>query len=128
MPTFTIGAIAQQMGIATSTIRYYESIGLLPPAPRVSGKRRYDESVLSQLGAIRLAQQAGLTLAEIQRLFHEFPTATPPSSRWQALAPAKLAEVDALLVRLHTMKQTLEQTLHCTCATLAECGRTAVNS
>ena len=117
-----IGEIARRAGIATSTIRYYERIGLLPPTQRVSGKRRYDERILQKLGVIRLAQNAGFTIAEIQSLVHEFPAETPPSTRWQTLAGDKISELDDLLQRIQTMKSTLEQTLQCQCVTLDDCG------
>lgn len=83
----TIGEIARAAGIATSAIRYYERIGLLPPAKRVNTKRRYDESILQKLAVIRLAQRAGLSIAEIQTLLHDN---NPPSERWQTLAVKKL--------------------------------------
>ena len=37
----TIGEVAEQAGVATSALRYYDELGLLPPATRVSGQRRY---------------------------------------------------------------------------------------
>ena len=75
--------------IAPSTIRYYERIGLLPASPRVSGKRRYDLDILGKLAVIRLAQEAGFSLAEIEALLHDFPAETPPAERWQALRRQK---------------------------------------
>ncbi len=122
MQFFSIGEIAGRVGVAPSTIRYYESIGLLPPARRVSGKRRYDGAIVEKLGVIRLAQDAGLTIAEIQTLLYDFPTGTPPSERWQSLATKKIVELDALLNRVQTMKALLEQTLQCHCATLEACA------
>ena len=55
-----------------SAIRYYEQIGILAPARRVSGQRRYDETVLYRLAVVRRAQEAGFTLEEIRRLFFGF--------------------------------------------------------
>ena len=52
----------------TSLIRYYERIGLLPAAERVSGQRRYDDTVLRRLAVIDVAQRAGLSLDEIREL------------------------------------------------------------
>ncbi|MFN8563711.1 MAG: MerR family transcriptional regulator [Anaerolineae bacterium] len=61
----TISEVARRVGVRTSTLRYYESIGLLPAPKRVSGRRRYDSAVLQRLEIIRTAQQAGFTLAEL---------------------------------------------------------------
>lgn len=122
MENLAIGEIARRAGVATSTIRYYERIGLLPPSRRVSGKRRYDPSILQKLSVIRLAQQAGFTIAEIQTLLHDFPVNTPPSQRWQALAGSKITELDAMIQRAQQMKTLLETTLQCQCATLEDCA------
>jgi MerR family transcriptional regulator, redox-sensitive transcriptional activator SoxR len=122
MAFFRIGEIAQKADVAASTIRYYEQMGLLPPAQRVSGKRQYDASILQKLKVIRLARQAGLSIAEVQTLVHEFPDNTPPSTRWQALATTKIPELDAQIQHLQSMKTLLESTLNCHCATLDDCG------
>ncbi|MEO8393393.1 MAG: MerR family transcriptional regulator [Chloroflexota bacterium] len=122
MEQVNIGVIAQKAGIATSAIRYYERIGLLPPPDRISGKRRYDHSVVQKLGVIRLAQQAGFTIAEIQTLLHDFPEEAAPSERWQALAGSKIAELDEQLQHIQAMKALLEQTLQCHCITLEQCA------
>ena len=65
-----IGEVAKLAGTTPRTIRYYEEIGLLPPPERVSGQRRYDETVLRRLSVIDVAQRAGLSLDEISELVH----------------------------------------------------------
>lgn len=127
MATWTIGEVASRSGVPASTVRYYEQIELLPPARRVNGRRRYDAAILQKLNIIGLAQQAGFTLAEIQMLVHDFPAATPPSARWQVMAQQKLAELNERMQIIQAMKALLEQTLHCQCDTLEECGATFAN-
>ncbi len=122
MPNWAIGEIATRSGVPTSTIRYYEQIGLLPPAQRVNDRRRYDEAILQKLSVIRLAQQAGYSIAEIQMLVHDFPADAPPSMRWQALAEQKLQELDERMRNIQAMKSLLEQTLLCQCPTLDACA------
>src|SRR5262245_66529242 len=48
MAGMSIGEVARKMGLRSSAIRYYERLGLLPKAPRVSGRRRYDERMLER--------------------------------------------------------------------------------
>jgi MerR family redox-sensitive transcriptional activator SoxR len=122
MQKWAIGEVATRSGVPASTIRYYEQIELLPPAKRVNGRRRYNNSILQRLGTIRLAQQAGFTIAEIQMLMHHFPANTPPSERWQVMATQKLDELEERLKTIQTMKTILEQTLDCRCDTLEDCG------
>ncbi len=127
MQMFGIGELARRAGMATSTIRYYERIKLLPPSKRVNTKRRYDESILQKLSVIRMAQHAGFTIAEIQTLLHDFPVDTPPSQRWQGLASKKIVELNELMNRVQTMKSLLEQTLQCHCLTIEECAKVEEN-
>jgi MerR family transcriptional regulator, redox-sensitive transcriptional activator SoxR len=122
MPTWPIGEVVARSGVPASTIRYYEQIELRPPPARVNGRRRYAAAILQKLNVIRLAQQAGLTIAEIQTLLHDFPADAPPSARWQVLAEQKLVELEERLQTIQAMKVILSQTLQCHCATLDECG------
>jgi MerR family redox-sensitive transcriptional activator SoxR len=122
MDNMAIGEVARRAGIATSAVRYYERIGLLPPTKRLNKHRRYDESVLQWLALIQFAQQAGFTLDEIQVLFSGFEPNTPPAERWQTLARAKLIQIDAMIERAHTMKHMLEHGLRCECLSLDECA------
>jgi MerR family redox-sensitive transcriptional activator SoxR len=107
----TIGEIAQLAGLATSTLRYYESIGLIPPPRRVSGQRRYSVTILPVLVVIQIAKEAHFTLPEIQTLVHSNGSA--PSERWKQLAQQKIHEIDALVNHLQDMRALLEEGLTC---------------
>jgi MerR family transcriptional regulator, redox-sensitive transcriptional activator SoxR len=122
MSTWPIGEVVARSGVPASTIRYYEQIGLLPPAQRLNGRRRYDAAILPGLGMIRLAQKAGFTIAEIQKLVYDFPPEMPPFARWQAVVQQKLVELEVRLQTIQAMKGVLLETLNCQCQTLAECG------
>src|ERR671917_2548545 len=121
----SIGEVAQRAGVRPSTLRYYESIELLPRPERENGRRRYDgevlREVLDRLAVVRVAQQAGFTISEIRMLLDGFSEDTPPSERWQVLAQAKLPEVEALVKRVLGMKTLLERGLRCECLRLDDC-------
>jgi MerR family transcriptional regulator, redox-sensitive transcriptional activator SoxR len=121
----SIGEVAQKAGVRSSTLRYYESIGLLPTPERENGRRRYDgevlREVLDRLAVVRVAQQAGFTISEVRMLLDGFSEDTPPSERWRVLAREKLPEVDALIERALGMKDLLERGLRCECLSLEDC-------
>ncbi|HEY2791353.1 MAG TPA: MerR family DNA-binding transcriptional regulator, partial [Micromonosporaceae bacterium] len=50
----TIGELAKATGVATSALRYWEELELLPAPERSAGQRRYPESALRQVGVILL--------------------------------------------------------------------------
>ena len=64
-----IGGLAGISGVAASTLRFYESNGLLP-APRRAGNgyRDYPEDTLERIGMIRLAQSLGFNLEQIRKV------------------------------------------------------------
>jgi len=115
-----IGEVAAQAGINTSQIRYYERIGLLPPAERVSGQRRYEPAVLRRLAVIDVAQRAGLSLDEIRGLL-DIGT-DPLSARLQELAQNKLPEIDALIARAERVREWLDAATRCECVSVDECA------
>jgi MerR family transcriptional regulator, redox-sensitive transcriptional activator SoxR len=121
MEALAIGEVARRAGVRPSTLRYYESVGLLPPPGRVHGHRRYDSSIFSLLAIVRMAQHAGFTLAEMQLLIHGFSQETPASERWQQLARQKLQEVEAHIANAQQTKHTLECLLRCECLRLEDC-------
>jgi MerR family redox-sensitive transcriptional activator SoxR len=117
----TIGEVARTAGCATSAIRYYEDIGLLPPPARVNGRRRYDASAVQRLQVIERSRQAGFTLSEIRELFFGFAVGTPPAARWRTLAQRKLGELDAQASRIRAMRALLREGLRCGCLTIEQC-------
>ena len=124
MPQLTISEVARQAGLQASAIRYYEQIGLLPPAQRTSGQRRYDTTVLYRLAIVQMARQLGFTLDEIRELFFGFGNATRASERWQTLSRKKLAELEGLMDGIKTVRRLLKRmTQNCRCDTLEQCGK-----
>src|SRR5215469_6872914 len=85
----TIGELARRAGVATSALRYWEEIGLLPAAARISGQRRYPQSAAELAGVILLLRDVGFSLAD-QKAFMASRTAAPDD--WQRLARRKLAD------------------------------------
>src|ERR687898_295360 len=105
-----IGELARRSGAATSTLRYYERIGLLSPAERAGGRRHYTPSSAERVALIRLYQDAGFTLAEIGRML----AARSQGRRgWGDLAERKVAELDARIADAQQARTLIEHALEC---------------
>jgi MerR family transcriptional regulator, redox-sensitive transcriptional activator SoxR len=118
----TIGQVAERAGIRVSHIRYYEEVGVLPAAERVSGQRRYSEDVLHRLSIIDVAQRAGLTLEEIRHLTGPDNRSVDASVRIRELAERKLPDIDALIERAQAVRRWLELAQTCDCASVDVCA------
>jgi MerR family transcriptional regulator, redox-sensitive transcriptional activator SoxR len=122
MPEMRIGEVARKMGLRSSAIRYYERFGLIPKAPRVSGRRHYDERVLERLAMVRFAKHVGFSIAEIKVLLGGVED-RPPTERWRKLAADKVAQVDAFVAQARRIRKMLSETLDFQCPRLVERGR-----
>jgi MerR family redox-sensitive transcriptional activator SoxR len=118
--TMRIGEVAARAGVRVSLVRYYDRIGLLPAAERVSGQRRYDESALRRLAVIDVAQRAGLSLEEIKELLERGND--PVSDRLRGVAERRLPEIDALIDRAQRVRSWLESATGCGCQSIDECA------
>jgi DNA-binding transcriptional MerR regulator len=106
----TIGQLATVAELSADTIRYYESVGLLPPPARSdAGYRLYAPTELRRLRLIKRAKLLGLSLPAIKDLVDQ--TFTGSCARLQqallARIPAQLAEVERRLAELQALKQEL---------------------
>lgn len=116
----SIGEVARRAGVKATTVRYYESLGVLPEPERVSGQRRYSADVLRRLAIIDVAQRAGCSLEEIGELLSAADE--PASQRLRALAEHKLPQIEALIERARAVHRWLEVASACDCETLDVCG------
>ena len=102
-----IGELAKRTGLATSTIRFYESKGLLKSVGRQSnGYREYPPDAAAVLAVIINAQQTGFTLDEIARIL------PANAANWEhdeliATLTRKIDDIEAMEVRLARNKAQL---------------------
>jgi MerR family transcriptional regulator, redox-sensitive transcriptional activator SoxR len=117
----TIGQVAAEAGVASSAIRYYERVGVLPEPERVSGQRRYGHDAVERLGIVDTAQRAGFSLDEIRDLLRGADEGRA-SAQLRDLARRKLPEVEALIERAEAMRRWLEAAGDCDCESLDVCA------
>ena len=115
-----IGKLARRTGVAASTLRYYERIGLLSPAGRAGQRRHYQPLSAERVALIRLCQDAGFTLAEIGRLLAGFSRG---HRTWGRLAERKIAELDARIADARRAKKLIRHALECPHRDLLACPR-----
>ena len=103
-----IGELAERLGINTKTIRYYESIGLLPEPDRTeSGYRDYEEADVERLVFIKSAQRLGLALDEVGEILALRERGQVPCGYVRGLISEEISDIDRRLEELHQLRQEL---------------------
>jgi DNA-binding transcriptional MerR regulator len=114
----TIGELARHAGVTTSTLRYYDELGLVRPTRRVSGHRRYAADAVTAVGVVRLLQEVGFTLAEAK---HLITSRTRSPDAWRALAVRKSEELRLRIAREEAARQAIEHSLVCPQVDILDC-------
>ncbi|MEW6323740.1 MAG: heavy metal-responsive transcriptional regulator [Acidobacteriota bacterium] len=112
MRMLLIGEVAARAGVAASTLRYYEAIGLIEAAPRsASGYRRFHEGVLDEIRFIRKGQALGFSLEELAEVLRLSREGRSPCMRVLDLAREHLAAVDERLRQMQRFRTRLASEL-----------------
>ena len=119
----TIGEMAARSGVRASTLRYYESRGLIASERTAGGQRRYARETLRRVAVIRAAQLLGLTLEEIRRALNELPQARTPDRRdWERLSQTWRSSLDGRIAELGALRDRLSGCIGCGCLSLESCA------
>ena len=103
-----IGELAGRTGTTTKTIRYYESINLIPePARTPAGYRVYDDAAVERLRFIREAQSSGLALTEILSILELKDAGATSCEHTRALLHQHLTDLDAQIEALQQARDEL---------------------
>jgi MerR family Zn(II)-responsive transcriptional regulator of zntA len=104
----TRGELALRCGVHPETIRFYERMGILPPAPRSeSGYRLFDETAATRVLFVKRAQAAGFALDEIKSLLALYGAPDATCGDVQAHVIEKLAEIERRIYALNAMRDWL---------------------
>jgi DNA-binding transcriptional MerR regulator len=108
-----IGELARLSGVPARTIRYYESVGLLPcPERDPNGYRRYDGATLDRLAFVRRAKACGFTLEAIKDILDASAAGRCPCEDVRILARQRIARLDDEISRLLDLRDRLAGLLH----------------
>ncbi|POO58120.1 redox-sensitive transcriptional activator SoxR [Agrobacterium rosae] len=118
----SVGEVAKRCGVAVSTIHFYEAKGLLSASRNSGNQRRYPREVLRRVAVIKIAQQAGIPLADIRQALSSLPNGrTPNVEDWKNLAGAWRAELQMRINKLTQLRDNLEGCIGCGCLSVKDC-------
>jgi DNA-binding transcriptional MerR regulator len=113
----SIGELSERTGVSTTALRYYDELGLVRPAARAAGRRRYAPSAVRDVSLIVFLREIGFSLAEIERFM-----AGERQSR-QEVIDHKLAELAEQQHRIEVARTALEHGRQCPASDPMKCPR-----
>ncbi len=120
----TIGEMASDSGVQVETIRYYESVKLMPKPQRTEGKqRRYGQDDLKRLAFIRHARELGFEVAAIRDILAMTEQSDASCEKIDSIARSHLETVEEKLASLKALRKELLRMLdHCGTGKVADCN------
>ncbi len=105
-----IREVARASGVPAKTIRYYEAIGLLPPASRAANNyRRYQAADVERLRFIASARSLGFSLGEIAEVLAARDQGVAPCNRVLGVLDERLSQLDRHIADLLALREDLRR-------------------
>ncbi|MFZ4894926.1 redox-sensitive transcriptional activator SoxR [Plantibacter sp. Mn2098] len=122
-----IGVVARRAGVPVSTVRYYESLGLIPAVRSAGNNRLFPRHVLRRIALIQISVKYGVPLAEVAELFVDVPSDRPPTPRdWDRISARWEEHLERRQAVLDRMREELSGCIGCGCLSQTRCA--VVNS
>ena len=122
-PLLTIGELARRTGLSVSAIRFYETKGLVEAVRTSGNQRRFPRSDIRRLSFALIAQQLGLSLAEIEAALSRLPHSRAPTREdWAEISGEVRAALDARIALLERTRENLDGCIGCGCLSLDRCA------
>jgi MerR family copper efflux transcriptional regulator len=108
MEQMRIGELAAKAGVTTRTVRYYESLGLLPEPTRRGAHRSYGDDDVTRLRTIERLKSLGLSLEEVREVFSAYAPGSLRARRKVAdVLRRHLAETEHKIAELKAFRKEL---------------------
>jgi len=119
----TIGVLSRQTNVKVTTIRYYESIGLLSAPDRTdSGQRIYETEAVERLNFIRHARELGFPMFSIRELIDLQDNPAQDCGHVDEIANRQLSDVRNRISQLKALEAELERMVDaCAGGSVASC-------
>lgn len=119
----TIGQLSRRTGMSVTAIRFYETKGLVRAIRTGGNQRRFMRSDIRRLSFALIAQQLGLTLAEIQAELATLPPNRAPTRQdWQKISRRIRGAIQARIEMLESTRDRLDGCIGCGCLSLSRCA------
>jgi MerR family redox-sensitive transcriptional activator SoxR len=119
----SIGDLARRTGLSVSAIRFYEARGLVEAIRTAGNQRRFRRADIRRLSFAMIAQQLGLSLADIEAQLATLPHGRAPTQAdWQAISRAIRETLNRRIATLERTRDLLDGCIGCGCLSLDNCA------
>lgn len=109
-----IGQVAKRSGVSAKTIRYYESVNLIPMAVRCdNGYRDYSDNDVETLRFIKRSRNLGFSVDDVASLLDLWVDKQRASADVKAVAMKHIANVEGRIQELESIRDTLKNLTQC---------------
>jgi MerR family transcriptional regulator, copper efflux regulator len=112
----TIGELAERFGLRPHVLRHWEAMGLLSPAERVSGRRRYSTRHIARVAMIVRGKAAGFSLEELRDVLD-----STDGAQRRKLLGQQHAELERRIQEIEASKMLIEHALRCSADDFTDC-------
>lgn len=118
----TVGQISQRSGVPISTLHFYERKGLIAAERNSANHRVYRRELLRRVTVIKVAQRAGIALAEIADALSHLPMdRVPNTADWADLAQLWRDDLTARIESLTALRDKMAICIGCGCLSVERC-------
>ncbi|WP_417772430.1 redox-sensitive transcriptional activator SoxR [Stappia sp.] len=118
----TVGEMARRSGVAISTLHFYEKKGVLKSRRTAGNQRRYPRGLLRLVAIIRIAQRAGISLAEIKETLSSLPEDRAPTAQeWRVFSASWKDQLEQRIRALSQLRDDLQGCIGCGCLSMEAC-------
>ncbi|HEY5341818.1 MAG TPA: redox-sensitive transcriptional activator SoxR [Candidatus Aquilonibacter sp.] len=118
----SIGETAERSGVAISALHFYEAKGLIASVRSAGNQRRFARAELRRIAVIKVAQRAGIPLAQIGEALAQLPKGRRISAAdWARMSQRWRSDLDERIARLVALRDQLGDCIGCGCLSLTTC-------
>ncbi|WP_110813233.1 redox-sensitive transcriptional activator SoxR [Pseudoroseicyclus aestuarii] len=118
----TVGDMARRSGVPVSTLHFYEKKGLITSRRTHGNQRRYPRGLLRHVAIIRIAQRAGISLAEIKETMSSLPEdRAPTAAEWRRMSAMWADRLNDRIKTLSQLRDDMQGCIGCGCLSMKDC-------
>src|SRR5690606_21242937 len=113
---WSVGELSRRSGLPVSTLHFDERRGLIASERTSTNHRVYRREILRRVTVIKIAQSAGIPLAEISQALSQLPRDAPPGpDDWERIAESWHDDLTRRIELLTALRDKMAICIGCGC-------------